>query len=77
MYDEFAAKRQRLLKKAYGLLKESQECIYDALYDEVDQVYSLSMEHWAEQIGEVLEGLDPIVSEPEDEAEIADEFLYG
>ena len=77
MFDEFAAKRQRLLKKAYVLLKESQECIYDALYDEVDQVYSLSMEQWAEQIGEVLEGLAPIVCEPEDEAEIADEFLYG
>ena len=77
MYNEFAVKRDRLLKKSYEHLKEAREYIYDALYDEVDQVKTLTMEQWADQIGEVLDELLPSVIEPEDEAEIADEFLYG
>ena len=77
MYDEIAAKRQRLLKKAYEYLKESQEHLYDAMYDETDGAEMLSMEHWADMMSEILDDLVSYANDYVDEAEIADDFLYG
>ena len=77
MYDELAAKRQRLLKKAYELLKESQECIFGAMYDETDGAEVLSMELWTDKMSEILEDLVNYANEVVDEIKIADEFLYG
>lgn len=77
MYDELAAKRQRLLKKAYGLLKESQECIFNAMVEEIDGTEVLSMELWTDKMSEILEDLVDYTNEVIDEEAIADEFLYG
>ena len=77
MHDELAAKRQRLLKKAYGLLKESQACIFNAMVEEIDGTEVLSMELWTNKMSEILEDLVDYTNEVIDEEAIADEFLYG
>ena len=77
MFNEIAAKRQRLLKKAYEYLKESQECIYDAMYDETDGAEMLSMELWTDRMSEILDDLVSYANDAVDDAELAEAFLYG
>lgn len=77
MYNEVADKRHRLLKQAFEYLQQSQELLYDAMYDEADGSVMLSMELWTGKMSEILDDLVSYTNDPEDDESIANDFLYS